>query len=238
MDRRKSIQTMILGAGASAMAFHGCKTEGTEVVNEVAAKEGESYFGRTPEELERIGKLNAETLFNPHEMETITVLSTVILPPREPNGGPVEAGVPEFIEFMGKDIPEMQNTLLGGLMWLDHTSNTQFGAEFKSATLEQQKQILDTICYHDLETPLEEQPLEIQFFYLMRALTMTGYYTSKPGIADLGYKGNQPNVWDGVPQDVLEKHGMAYDPEWIAKCIDQSKRGIVAEWDENGNLLT
>ena len=27
MDRRKSIQTMILGAGASALAFHSCKTD-------------------------------------------------------------------------------------------------------------------------------------------------------------------------------------------------------------------
>ncbi|MDF0718304.1 gluconate 2-dehydrogenase subunit 3 family protein, partial [Muricauda sp. 334s03] len=48
----------------------------------------------------------------------------------------------------------------------------------------------------------------------------------------------QPNVWDGVPDDVLEQHGVAYDEEWLAKCVDQSKRGIIAEWDENGNLLT
>ncbi|NNE76845.1 MAG: gluconate 2-dehydrogenase subunit 3 family protein, partial [Pricia sp.] len=89
-----------------------------------------------------------------------------------------------------------------------------------------------------VDVPLRDQPLEIQFFYLMRGLTMTGYYTSKVGIADLGYKGNMPNVWDGVPQDVLDQHGVAYDPEWIAKCVDQSKRNEIAEWDENGNLLT
>lgn len=238
MDRRKSIQTIILGAGASALAFHGCNTEGGGATAEIPAAGDTKYFGRTPEELKRIEKLNAEQLFNDHEMETISILSTVILPPKDPHGGPIEAKVPEFIEFMGKDIPEMQNTLLGGLMWLDHNSNTEFGTEFKSATLEQQKQILDTICFHDMEVPLDEQPLEIQFFYLMRALTMTGYYTSKVGIADLGYKGNQPNVWDGVPQDVLDQHGVAYDPEWIAKCVDQSKRGVLAEWDDKGNLLT
>lgn len=238
MDRRKSIQTMILGAGASALAFHGCKTEDKTPNEELITSSDTKYFGRTPEELERIEKLNAEQLFNEHELETISVLSTVILPPKEPHGGPIEADVPEFIEFMGKDIPEMQTTLLGGLMWLDHKSNTEFGTEFKTAALEQQKQILDTVCYHDTEIPLDEQPLEIQFFYLMRGLTMTGYYTSKVGIADLGYKGNMPNVWDGVPQDVLDQHGVAYDPEWIAKCVDQSKRGVIAEWDDQGNLLT
>ena len=236
MDRRKSLQTIILGAGASAAAFYGCRSN-TEHFPEDAVMET-PYFGRTPAELERLEKLHAEQLFNAHEMETIAILSTVILPPKAPHGGPIEAEVPEFIEFMGKDIPEMQMTLLGGLMWLDHKSNTDFGVEFKSATLGQQQQICDQICWHDPEMPLEEQALEIQFFALMRNLTVCGYYTSKVGIADLGYKGNSPNVWDGVPQEVLDQHGVAYDPEWLAKCVDQSKRNVVAEWDEKGNLLT
>ncbi|NDV44775.1 gluconate 2-dehydrogenase subunit 3 family protein [Flagellimonas sediminis] len=235
MDRRKSIQTIIMGAGASALMFHGCKSD-TEI--EVPVPSEGPYFGRTPEELERIEKLKAIQLFNEHEMETITLLSTIILPPKEPHGGPIEAEVPEFIEFIAKDIPELELTLKGGLMWLDHQSNSHFNQEFKSASLEQQKQILDTIAFQDAEIPLDEQPLEIQFFALMRNLTVTGYYTSRVGIVDLGYKGNQPNIWDGVPQDVLDQHGVAYDPKWIAKCVDQSKRNEIAEWDEHGNLLT
>ncbi|WP_407943388.1 MULTISPECIES: gluconate 2-dehydrogenase subunit 3 family protein [Maribacter] len=240
MDRRKSLQTLILGGAAatSGLVFNSCKTENGESVDEVISTSSEKFFGRTPEELDRIEKLNAEQLFNEHEMETIAALSVVILPPKEPHGGPIEAEVPALVEFMGKDIPEMAPTLLGGLMWLDHKSNTEFGTEFKSATLEQKKQICDEICWHDTEKPLSEQPLEIQFFYTMRGLTVTGYYTSKVGIADLGYKGNSPNVWDGVPQDVLDQHGVAYDPAWIAKCVDQSQRNVMAEWDDEGNLLT
>lgn len=240
MDRRKSIQTLILGGAAAAstgLVFNSCNPKNGETVEEAIAQSSEKYFGRTPEELKRIEKLNAEQLFNEHELETIAALSVVILPPKEPHGGPIEAGVPDFIEFMGKDIPSMAPTLLGGLMWLDHKSNTEFGAEFKSATLDQKKQICDEICWHDTEKPLSRQPLEIQFFHLMRNLTLTGYYTSKVGIADLGYKGNMPNVWDGVPEDVLAQHGVSYDPEWIAKCIDQSTRNEIAEWDEHGNLL-
>jgi len=240
MDRRKSLQTLILGGAAatSGLVFNSCKTENGESVDQDIVASSEKYFGRTPAELERIEKLNAEQLFNEHEMETIAALSVVILPPKEPHGGPIEAEVPALVEFMGKDIPEMAPTLLGGLMWLDHKSNKEFGTEFKSATLEQKKQICDEICWHDTEKPLSEQPLEIQFFYTMRGLTVTGYYTSKVGIADLGYKGNSPNVWDGVPQDVLDQHGVAYDPEWIAKCVDQSQRNVKAEWDDQGNLLT
>ena len=240
MDRRKSLQTLILGGAAagSGLVFNSCKTENGESVDEAISQSAEKYFGRTPAELERIENLNTEQLFNAHEMETIAALSVVILPPKEPHGGPIEAEVPALVEFMGKDIPSMAPTLLGGLMWLDHKSNTEFGTEFKSATLEQKKQICDEICWHDTDIPLDKQPLEIQFFYTMRGLTVTGYYTSKVGIAELGYKGNQPNVWDGVPQDVLDQHGVAYDPEWIAKCIDQSTRGTIATWDDDGNLLT
>lgn len=237
MDRRKSIKSILLGSVAGGLAIHGCKP-GEE--NEALAQEilkDTNYFGRTPEELEEIEKLNAEQFFNEHELETIDKLSNLILPPNE-NGGPTEAGVPDFVEFMAKDIPELQTTLRGGLMWLDHKSNTDYGTEFKVTPEASQKEILDTIAFYDTEIPMDDHPLEVQFFNLMRNLTLTGYYTSKVGIKDLGYKGNMPNIWDGVPQEVLDQHGMAYEEEWLAKCVDQSKRAVIAEWDENGNLLT
>ncbi|MCW5515643.1 gluconate 2-dehydrogenase subunit 3 family protein [Muriicola sp. Z0-33] len=237
MDRRNSIKSIILGSVAGGLAVHGCKPGPEVTEGAAAAGADEHYFGRTPEELELIAELEAEQFFNEHEMETITVLCNLILPPDD-KGGIVEAGVPEFIEFIAKDMPHLQTTFRGGLMWLDHKSNTDFGTEFKVTPEDQQKQILDTIAFYDPETPMSEQPLEIQFFALMRNHTVSGYYTSKIGIEDLGYKGNMPNVWDGVPQDVLDQHGLAYDEDWIAKCVDQSKRGIIAEWDDEGNLLT
>ena len=237
MDRRNSIKSIILGSVAGSLIVHGCKPGPENVEDTATANADEHYFGRTPEELELISELNAEQFFNEHEMETITVLCNLIIPPNE-KGGIVEAEVPEFIEFMAKDIPQLQTTFRGGLMWLDHKSNTEFGTEFKATPEAQQKEILDAIAFYDHKVPISEQPLEIQFFALMRDHTVTGYYTSKIGIEDLGYKGNMPNVWDGVPQDVLDQHGMAYDEAWIAKCVDQSKRSIIAEWDDDGNLLT
>ncbi len=237
MDRRKSIKSILLGSVAGGLALHGCKPGSQEEALAQELVKDTKYFGRTPEELEEIAKLNAEQFFNEHELQTIEVLSNLILPPNE-NGGPTEAGVPDFIEFMAKDIPELQTTLRGGLMWLDHKSNTDYGTEFKITLEASQKEILDKIAFYDPEIPMDKHPLEIQFFNLMRNLTLTGYYTSKVGIKDLGYQGNTPNIWDGVPEDVLEQHGVAYDEEWLAKCVDQSKRGEIAEWDENGNLLT
>ncbi|MDM9632591.1 gluconate 2-dehydrogenase subunit 3 family protein [Robiginitalea aurantiaca] len=238
MDRRSSLKNILLGSVAGGLAVHGCTTrEAAEAADQLTPQIGFEY-GRLPEELETLKELHSETFLNPHELETIQVLCELILPPNEEFGGPLEAGVPEFIEFMAKDYPAFQPTLRGGLMWLDHKSNTAFGAEFKSASEEQQKVLMDEIAYYDPIVPMDEHPLEIQFFNLMRNLTVSGYYTSKVGIADLGYKGNSPNIWDGVPQEVLDKHGLAYEPEWLEKCVDQSRRGVIALWDDEGNLLT
>ena len=72
----------------------------------------------------------------------------------------------------------------------------------------------------------------------MRDLTLTGYYTTGQGLRDLGYQGNVANVWDGVPAEVLARHGLQYEPEWLAKCVDQSRRNIIATWDDDMNLTS
>ena len=46
---------------------------------------------------------------------------------------------------------------------------------------------------------------------MMRNLTATGFFSSQMGIKDIGYVGNVPNQWDGVPDDVLKQYGLAYE---------------------------
>ncbi|MEZ4894129.1 MAG: gluconate 2-dehydrogenase subunit 3 family protein [Saprospiraceae bacterium] len=64
-------------------------------------------YGRTEYEEERDAKL-FEEFFNRHEMKTISVLVSIIIPKDEHSGSATEAGVPDFIEFMAKDRPEWQ----------------------------------------------------------------------------------------------------------------------------------
>ncbi|MBO0323613.1 gluconate 2-dehydrogenase subunit 3 family protein [Muricauda sp. CAU 1633] len=237
MDRRKSLKSIVLGSVAGGLALNGCKPSAEET-EEVAQELAPSVKWRTDKENELVAELHAETFFNAHELATLTVLSDLILPGSEQYKSASDAEVVPFMEFMVKDLPEMQTDLRGGLMWLDRKSNTEFNVEFKSATEDQQKSILDEIAYYDANIPEDERPFEVNFFSLVRNLTMTGFYTTKIGIEELGYSGNSPNVWDGVPDHVLKKHGVSYDSEWIAKCVDQSKRNDIAEWDENGNLIT
>ena len=121
---------------------------------------------------------------------------------------------------------------------LDEISKQKNSKVFIDCNEIEQKKILDQMAFPDPEISSSEQKEEVKWFSLMRNLTMTGYYTSKVGIDELGYVGNTPNVWDGVPQDVLDQYGLSYDNDWINKCVDQSKRNETAVWDDKGNLIS
>ena len=139
----------------------------------------------------------------------VTVLSDIILPADGTSGSASQAGVPTFIEFMLKDQPDMQTPMRGGLKWLDVQSLKMFEKTFLDCSSTQKMSLIDLIAY-----PLKAKPEYSQgakFFSLIRNLTLTGFYTSEMGFKDLGYVGNRPNNWEGVPQDVLDKYGLAYD---------------------------
>ncbi|MCB0456158.1 MAG: gluconate 2-dehydrogenase subunit 3 family protein [Flavobacteriaceae bacterium] len=233
MDRRESFKTMLLGSLGASLALQGCvDTTPPEVVEEALWK---YTYGRTPKEQEFDEKLLCEEFFEEDELQQIETLANLILPPTEA-GSIADANVVPFIEFMAKDVPEFQTKIKGGLVWLDIYCNAKYKLTFRSCTEAQQKEVLDLIAWPDPEA--KEHPHEVQFFSLMRNLVLTGYFTSEVGIKELGYKGNEPNNWDGVPQDVLDAHGLSYDPEWLAKCVDPNTRGEIAQWDEEGNLIS
>ncbi|MEM1122586.1 MAG: gluconate 2-dehydrogenase subunit 3 family protein, partial [Bacteroidota bacterium] len=215
----------------------GCKTEGsTSPVEE--PKETIGLYGRQPKEAARDQRIMAGVYLNEHELATIAVLCDIILPATEAAGSATDAEVPAFIEFIVKDIESHKLPMRGGLMWLDGEANRRFNKEFVSCSDAEQIQIVEDIAYPDDNNDKPEMSPGISFFNLMRNLTLTGYYTSRMGFDDLGYTGNYPNAWDGVPKEVLANHEVDYDPEWIAQCVDQSKSHVTAEWDEDGNLLT
>jgi hypothetical protein len=242
MDRRESLRTLMVGtlAGASLGTAVGCETDNKAGVDEQAAvNTGETeYYGRTPEELAWDEKIKAEEYLNEHELATIAVLCDIILPATDTAGSAGEAGVPEFVEFIVKDLPSNQLPLRGGLMWLDTAANQRFNTVFKDCSNEQQMAIVEDIAYPDPDNKKPTMGPGIKFFSLIRNLTVTGYYTTKMGFDDLGYTGNYANIWDGVPPEVLAEHDVDYEETWLAKCVDQSKREEIAEWDEQGNLLT
>jgi len=94
----------------------------------------------------------------------------------------------------------------GGLRWLDLQCLNRYNSDFKACTLQQRKAMIDEIAY-----PMKAKPAMqtgVAFFNKMRNLTAIGFFTSKMGIEDLGYKGNAPGKWEGVPLDELKKYGL------------------------------
>jgi len=240
MDRRETIKSLLVGSvlGGVALTTQSCREDLESVVPETISSDSDYDYGRTPAEKKHDQEiLDSEPFFSTDELATLAVLCDIILPATAEFGGANDAEVPAFIAFIVKDMPYHQLPIQGGLMWLKGESNQRFGIPFTALSTDQQIEIIDEIAYPDTKFKSPELEPGRTFFRLMRNLTLTGYYTSRIGVDALGYIGNRPNMWDGVPQDVLDQHGMTYEEEWLAKCINHETREQAAEWDDDGNLL-
>lgn len=207
MNRRDSLKALGLIAAGSSVIAGACKDDKTNA-KKATVNAGDKLPGVQDFEHERTQELLDETFFTEHEMATITVLADIIIPKDEISGSASEAGVPAFIEFMVKDIPSNQVPMRGGLRWLDIQSQKRFSNPFIKCKKEEQLALVDDIAYPEKAKP--EMMQGVAFFTLMRNFTSSGFFTSEMGIKDLGYVGNKPNMWNGVPEDIMIAHG--FDP--------------------------
>ena len=147
-------------------------------------------------------------IFDDHQWKTVHVLCDLVIPADDRSGSATQAGVPEFMddwiafraEEDGHD--RLKAEILGGLMWLDRESNVKFSKDFADASADQQKQLLDRIAWP--ARAAKEDKIWAAFFSEFRDLTVSGYYSSKMGVADIRYLGNtavaewkgcDPKVW-------------------------------------------
>jgi hypothetical protein len=222
MDRRKSIKLIATGAIAVPAVVAGCDTDDKKKT-ESAATEPAFNLDRNPAEIENEKRiLSMGNFFTDHEMATIAVLANIIIPADEVSGSATDAKVPEFIEFIVKDMPPHQTPLRGGLRWLDLQCLNKYKNAFKDCTKEQQIEMIDQIAYPQKARP--EMAQGIAFFNKMRDLVATGFYTSEIGVKDIGYIGNTPTQWNGVPDDVLKQYGLAYTEKELKECISFDKK--------------
>lgn len=210
MKRRDTLKALSLGTfGMAALP----------TTDLVAAAPDPKPFKTTParvaEEIERDKKLMAEKFFTAAELATIGILCDIIIPADAKSASASQVGVPAYIEFMAKDQPAYQTPLRGGLKWLDNTCMKRFGKSFALCSTKERIEMVDDIAYPNDVKP--EYTQGASFFGQMRNLTLSGFFTTKVGFDALGYVGNTPNQWDGVPQDVLDKYGFKYDPVYDKK---------------------
>lgn len=220
MDRRKSLKTLAVGTLSAGVLLDACKPKDaaeTAAKADVKANPGGFTLDRQPQEIKQYEEVTSYTYFTPAEMATITVLADIIIPKDEVSGSATDAKVPEFIEFIVKDQPSHKTPMRGGLRWLDLETYKRHQKSFTDITPEQRIAIVDDIAYPKKVKPGLEQG--VAFFTLMRNLTVTGFYTSEMGVKDLGYVGNTPNQWKGVPDDVLKQYNLAYSEKELNETV-------------------
>ncbi|MDQ6889850.1 MAG: gluconate 2-dehydrogenase subunit 3 family protein [Bacteroidota bacterium] len=227
MDRRKSIKALLIGTASTGVLLDACKINDKKEIKpgdgtaEKGTPNAPAQADRMEEEKVRDKKLREETFFTPGEMATITVLGDIIIPKDEISGSASDAKVADFIEFIVKDQPELQTPLRGGLRWMEMQSLNRFEKSFTDITDQQRIQIVDDIAYPGKAKP--EMKQGVSFFNLIRGLTATGFFTSEIGVKDIGYMGNVPNQWNGVPADVLKQYNMAYSERELKECVSFDK---------------
>ncbi len=222
MDRRKSIKTLVVGSVAAGVLINACDTPDKQVaVPDASNTPSGANADRMVEEITHNKQLNDEKFFTAHEMATLGILADIIIPADEVSGSATDAKVPDFIEFMVKDRPENKIPMRGGLRWLDVECLNQYEKSFKDCSSQQQIELVDKIAYPKKVQPGYEQG--VAFFTLMRNLTLSGFYSSEIGTKDVGYMGNTPNQWNGVPEDVLKQYNLSYSEKELRESVSFDK---------------
>ncbi len=223
MDRRKSIKALLIGTASTGVLLDACKNTDKPEAKTVTAAPAKDAGQEDRMEEEKIfnKKLHDQTFFTPGEMATITILADIIIPKDEVSGSASDAKVADFIEFIVKDQPDYQTPMRGGLRWLEMQSLKRFNNSFADITDKQRIEIVDDIAYP--KRSKAEMAQGISFFNTMRSLTATGFFTSEIGVKDIGYMGNVPNEWNGVPDDVLKQYGLAYTEKELKECVSYNK---------------
>jgi len=225
MDRRKSLKALALGTVSTGLLLDACKLADKKEAGKGDAKVADTEsagtgINRMKEEAAYEKQVTSTTFFTPQEMATITLLADIIIPKDDVSGSASDAKVPDFIEFIVKDMPEHQVPMRGGIRWLDMQCFKRYNNSFTDCNQQQQMEMVDAIAWPKKAKP--EMKAGVSFFSLIRNLTATGFYTSEIGGKDVGYIGNVPNQWNGVPDDVLKQYNLAYTEKELKECVSFS----------------
>ena len=140
--------------------------------------------------------------FTTDEWRLVRVLVNYVIPRDARSGSATDAGVPEFMDFMLGESAGMRTWMKNGLGWMNAECRKRFGKGFISCSDAQRREVLDAVAYPKKAAP--EVKAGVEFFNNFRNLTASGFWSSRIGVADLGYIGNRPVAkWEGTPANVM-----------------------------------
>jgi gluconate 2-dehydrogenase gamma chain len=196
INRRQTLKA--LAAVPAAVAFTWTAEEASVAAAQAQQARGQAAAANQP---------YTPRFFNAHEYATVVALSDMIIPKDARSGSASEAGAPEFIDFLIAEQADRQTAIRGGLSWLDTQCRSRFDKDFVGCSDADRRTVLEDIAWP--KRAKSEHSQGVRFFTTMRDLVATGFWTSRIGVADLGYLGNRPvGEWTGAPAEILQKLGL------------------------------
>jgi len=193
--KRRDVLKILLAAPAATIAWTDAEAMQAASAAQTARAAAQSFVPK---------------FFSAAEFKLVTTLADIVIPKDERSGSASDAGVPEFMDFMMIDQPARQVAMRGGLAWLDHECQQRFDKIFLDCTEAQRTAVLDDIAWPARAKP--DHAHGVAFFTSFRDLTAAGFWTTRMGIDDLQYLGNQSVArWNGCPDAALKKLGVSYD---------------------------
>jgi gluconate 2-dehydrogenase gamma chain len=136
-----------------------------------------------------------------HEYLTLERLTDLIIPVENGAPGALAAGAAAWIDTLLGVNSDLKSSYAKGLAWLDNAARAKGAADFAAATPAQQTALLDLIAYRRNQS--SELDPGIQFFTLVRRMTVDAFYTSEIGIRDIDYRGNSPRATFPEPTEAI-----------------------------------
>jgi len=154
--------------------------------------------------------------FSDVERAQARMLADMIIPHDARSVSATEAGSVEYMEFvLAEASDQVRQVWHDGLRWFDAEGARRFQRPFVDCAEAQRAALLDDVAWPTRAAPGFRD--QAAFFTRLRDLTAAGFFSSKPGVADLGYAGNEfLAAWSGAPEQALRELGVSY-VEWDAK---------------------
>jgi Gluconate 2-dehydrogenase subunit 3 len=178
LTRRQALRHLATGTAAAA-------TAPLWVENLLALGEKHAAHRQSPEAAGRAWK---PKVFSAAQNEQVITLTELIIPQTDTPGAKA-AKVNEYIDtVLAEAQPADREKFLQGLAWIDTRSEDRFRARFVDAPPAQQVELLTGLSVATAPTPDDARGVE--FFQALKGLTVTGFYTSEPGLLqDIGDDG-------------------------------------------------
>ncbi len=175
ISRRDVLRRLALTLTATGLIDRVAAAEVHAMTSQAAAVTGGTYAPKT---------------FTAAHYKTLERLTDIIIPVENGAPGAVAAGAAAWIDMISSENDELKASYAKGFAWLDGAMKGRGAADFVSASPAQQTELVDLIAYRRNASP--ELTPGIEFFTLVRRMTVDAFYTSAIGIKDIDYRGNTP----------------------------------------------